>query len=118
MRLRKAPESFTGQDEFQYTPRRWIRKGDRVRISGGPIWIDAAGVRHRVGERGVFVFCFAAVDGKGRPYIVVSGKAGASVCLPLGEGADNVYGVSGWHNEAYRVRRLRARTKVKGERPK
>lgn len=110
MRTKYAPATFVGDEKIEYIPGRWLRKGDRVRISGGPVWVDGNGARHRMGERGVFVFDCAAVDSHGVPYIIVSGRSGATVCIPL-VARESRLGVPGWKNEPYRVRRCRKQSR-------
>lgn len=107
--LSAPPSPFVGSEEWEYVPGRKIRKGDRVRVSGGPIWKDAAGVAHRVGDHGVFTFDCLGYDRRGRGFIVVVSEFGGHFCIPLGSSARSRYGVSGWVNRAYRFAKVRAR---------
>lgn len=99
-------ETFVGSDSWEYLPGRYVHKGDKLRISGGPVYKDSAGSVHRVGERGVFTFCLLAHDATGAPYILVSGPSGGSICIPLVAKRSRL-GVRGWLNKPYRLAKVR-----------
>ena len=101
-------DTFVGSEEWEYLPGRKVRKGDRIRVKGGPVWKDSQGVAHRVGECGVFKFHCFAYDAKQQPFILVSGETGGSVYIPLVVKRAR-YGVTGWINRAYRFSKLRSK---------
>ena len=79
--------------EYRYGPRGVLTRGDRFRVSGGPVYITDAGKTPAMFERGLFVFeryCVRAlqkwieafrVDGGGMVILWV-GKSGRCPTIP------------------------------------
>ena len=105
--IAEANPIFVGNDRWEYLPGRWIEHGERVRVTGGPVWIDADGVRHAMGERGVFKFDLLAVDGTGKPFVLVCGVDGyGTIALPVGKRKSKL-GLAGWKSREYRFAKVR-----------
>jgi hypothetical protein len=93
--------TFAPNETWEYKPGRFVARGEKLRISGGPVWVDSKQVEHCIGVRGLYTFCFHTADAKGHEYIVCSGDAGSSVAFPLAKRRTNTIGVTGWKWRPY-----------------
>jgi hypothetical protein len=44
------------QEEYRFGPRSVLKRGDRFRVSGGPVYVTEDGAKVPMRERGIFVF--------------------------------------------------------------
>jgi hypothetical protein len=103
-----APDGVHRQDFFRLSERVLLRRGDRIRVSGGLVWehVDADGkpVRMRLGERGVMVFEEYCEHGASR-WIVARGQSGYAA-LHLGPSGPSSL-LPGLVRSPYKIRKLR-----------
>lgn len=76
------------QTEWEYRPGRKVRRGETIRLSGGPVYIDPQGNKHAFGERGkhkFLAFCQTVnQDGKVLEEYLLTSQDG-TVVVPLNQ---------------------------------
>ena len=93
---------------WEYRPGRSVRRGDRLKVGGGPVFVDEAGNRHLFGERGVFVFLGAFPEKEGGDWWIIAGGKGLTVLIPSVPKVTK-YSLPGYVPRPYRFRRLRSK---------
>lgn len=100
--------------EVRLSPRTILRKGERFRVRGGPVWHGSKGESIRLGHRGL---CVMVAFDEAQKTIIATCGAGF-VAIPIGEQA-STSGLASVTWEPYRVRRLRQKpVKIKRRRKK
>ena len=66
------------EHEYQLSPRVTLRRGDSIRVSGGPYWRAAGGEKLPMAARGKFVFLNAMRRGR-VVWLVAVGKSGNAI---------------------------------------
>lgn len=91
-------------EQVRLSPRVILRRGDRLRISGGPIYTTADGVNLRIGERGRYRFIRAETA----DYILCRPeRETAAVLVYVGQVRPGT--VDGVTLKPHRVRKVRAK---------
>ena len=71
-------------DRYRYGPRSVLVRGDRFRVTGGPIYVTDTGVQIPMSERGVFVFHQYCVQGAAKWIEAYHASGGGHVVLWVG----------------------------------
>lgn len=71
-------------DRYRYGPRSVLVRGDRFRVTGGPIYVTDGGVQIPMSERGVFVFQRYCVQGAAKWIEGYRADGGGHVVLWVG----------------------------------
>ena len=74
-------------DTYAYGPRSVLRRGDRFRVGGGPIYVADDGTKIPIYERGVFTFRRHCVRGASRWIEAFRADGGGLVILWVGRSA-------------------------------
>lgn len=93
---------------WEYRPGRSVRRGDKLKVGGGPIFVGEDGQAHCMGERGVFTFLGAFPEREGGDWWIIAGGKGLTVLIPAVPKATK-YSLPGMKYRAYRFRRLRSK---------
>jgi len=78
---KRKPNEFS---EYRYGPRSILRRGDRFRVAGGPIYTTKSGEKLPMYERGVFVFICYCTQGASK--WIEARRADSSIFVHLGVG--------------------------------
>lgn len=103
---------------YRISPRRTLRTGDEIRVSGGPYWMgraeDGTPVRHRMAERGRMVFARFCELGPSA-WVEARTKEGRVVVLHVGHEQPSSI-VPGLVRRPYRLAKVRKKAERKGRR--
>lgn len=103
-------------DVFEYRPKQYVRRGEKLRVRGGPIYKDHDGVEHVMGERGTFTFCGAFEERRGRMFLMLHGENGIAV-IPV-KPRRTKHSLPGYKAKPYSFVKVRASTHDKPKRRK
>ena len=97
-------------DEYRYGKRGVLKRGDRFRVSGGPVYVTDDGVEHRIADRGIFKFRRYCVQGAQKWIEAYSGDGSGTVVLWVGKACRSP-AVPNLRRKPYKVRKVTDRNR-------
>jgi hypothetical protein len=91
--------------EYEYTPGRYLRPGDKFRSSLGPYYVSDKGQVHRQATIGKFTFVDLVVDGAGNHILIARDGRGAQRTLIIHR--NNPDASSGFVYRKYKISKVR-----------
>ena len=95
-------------DEYRYGPKSVLNVGDRFRVGGGPVYVTADGVQHKMAERGIFKFRRYCVLGAQKWIEASAADGSGTVALWVGKSGRSPV-VENLRRKPYTVRKIQER---------